>query len=217
MVKLSCTSLFFWVWGAYVGVLGGPGVGKGTQCVRLAGDLGAAHLSVGDLLRTEAKKELSEQKTDIMAVMGEGKLVPMEIVQTVLKSNIDDNIQRGITRILLDGFPRSMEQRTLFETSVSVHFSSRAGVLAMQALLTTRQGFKIKAVLWFHASRDTMLARVLNRAKTSGRVDDTEAIFEKRYQGFLDESREIIRFSEQKQIIFEVTTQIFIRNQESGC
>ncbi|CAD6575391.1 MAG: hypothetical protein ASARMPRED_007213 [Alectoria sarmentosa] len=165
-----------------IGVLGGPGVGKGTQCVRLAEDLGAAHLSVGDLLRTEAKKELSEQKTDIMAVMGEGKLVPIEIVQTVLKSNIDDNIQRGITRILLDGFPRSMEQRTLFETS----------------------GFKIKAVLWFHASRDTLLARVLNRAKTSGRVDDTEAIFEKRYQGFLDESKEIIRFSEQKQIIFKV-------------
>ena len=66
-----------------------------------------------------------------MAVMGEGKLVPIEIVQTVLKSNIDDNIQRGITRILLDGFPRSMEQRTLFETSVSVHFSLGAGVLAM--------------------------------------------------------------------------------------
>lgn len=205
------------VWGTYVGVLGGPGVGKGTQCVRLAEDLGAAHLSVGDLLRTEAKKELSEQKTDIMAVMGEGKLVPMEIVQTVLKSNIDDNIQRGITRILLDGFPRSMEQRTLFETSVSVHFSSGAGVLAMQALLTSRQGFKIKAVLWFHASRDTLLARVLNRAKTSGRVDDTEAIFEKRYQGFLDESKEIIRFSEQKQIIFKVTIQTSIRIQESCC
>ena len=66
------------------------------------------------------------------------------------------------------------------------------------------QGFKIKAVLWFWGSRDTLLSRVLMRAKTSGRVDDTEGIFAKRYQGFLDESKEIIRFSEQKHMMFKV-------------
>ena len=66
------------------------------------------------------------------------------------------------------------------------------------------QGFNIKAVLWFHGSRETLLARVLNRAKTSGRVDDSEAIFEKRYQGFLDENKEIIQLSEQRQILYQV-------------
>ena len=34
-------------------VLGGPGVGKGTQCARIARDYGYVHLSAGDLLRAE--------------------------------------------------------------------------------------------------------------------------------------------------------------------
>ena len=66
------------------------------------------------------------------------------------------------------------------------------------------QGFEIKAVLWFMGSRETLLARVLKRAKTSGRVDDTEDIFGKRYQGFLDESKDIIHFSKQKNMLFQV-------------
>ena len=53
-------------------------------------------------------------------------------------------------------------------------------------------------MLLFQGSRETLLARVLNRAKTSGRVDDTEAIFDKRYQGFLNESEQIIRYFEQE-------------------
>ena len=36
--------------------LGGPGSGKGTQSVKLVRDLKYTHLSVGDLMRTEAKK-----------------------------------------------------------------------------------------------------------------------------------------------------------------
>lgn len=63
---------------------------------------------------------LKEQSTDILALMREGKLVPTEVVQTVLKRYIDQNIRQGITRILLDGFPRSMDQATLFEASVSI-------------------------------------------------------------------------------------------------
>ena len=63
---------------------------------------------------------MAERDIDIMAVMREGKLVPTEVIQNVLKRCIDHNIQQGITRILLDGFPRSLAQMTLFETSVSL-------------------------------------------------------------------------------------------------
>ena len=104
---------------AYAGLAGGPGVGKGTQCTRLASDLGAAHLSVGDLLRREASKVLEKHRIDIVAYMRDGKLVPKEIVQSVLEDDLVLNIKAGKTRILLDGFPRSMDQMVLFEASVS--------------------------------------------------------------------------------------------------
>ena len=45
---------------------------------------------------------------------------------------------------------------------------------------------------------------MLNRAQTSGRVDDTEAIFDKRYQGFLSESEEVILYFEQEKKLFKV-------------
>ncbi len=38
-------------------VLGAPGSGKGTQCERLASHFGLTHLSIGDLLRMEVKRE----------------------------------------------------------------------------------------------------------------------------------------------------------------
>ena len=104
---------------AYAGLAGGPGVGKGTQCTKLANDLGAAHLSVGDLLRREASKVLENHGIDIVAHMRDGKLVPKEIVQCVLEDDLVLNIKAGKTRILLDGFPRSMDQMNLFEASVS--------------------------------------------------------------------------------------------------
>ena len=49
-----------------------------------------------------------------------------------------------------------------------------------------------------------MLCRVRNRAKTSGRVDDTDAIFEKRYQGFLNEREEILDYFKQENKLFPV-------------
>ena len=98
---------------------GGPGVGKGTQCKRLVADLGISHLSVGDLLRDRASKVLANTGLDIMACMRDGKLVPKETVQSVLEDELVANVKAGRNRILLDGFPRSMEQTELFEGGVS--------------------------------------------------------------------------------------------------
>ena len=98
---------------------GGPGVGKGTQCKRLVADLGLSHLSVGDLLRDGASKVLANTGLDIIAYMRDGKLVPKEMVQSVLEDELVANVKAGKNRILLDGFPRSMEQTELFESGVS--------------------------------------------------------------------------------------------------
>lgn len=38
-------------------VQGGPGSGKGTQCVKIAETFGFAHLSAGDLLRKEMSSD----------------------------------------------------------------------------------------------------------------------------------------------------------------
>jgi UMP-CMP kinase len=56
-------------------VLGGPGVGKGTQCGNLVKDYGFVHLSAGDLLREEQNREGSEFGELIRTYIREGKIV----------------------------------------------------------------------------------------------------------------------------------------------
>ena len=54
---------------------GGPGSGKGTQCERIVEKFGYTHLSTGDLLREEVKKDTDRAKM-MNEIMKEGKLVP---------------------------------------------------------------------------------------------------------------------------------------------
>ena len=89
-------------------VLGGPGAGKGTMCELAESQLGWTHLSTGNLLRAELEAGGPTAAT-IEEFMQAGKLVPNEIIVTLLKQAME-----GVTRttgknnFLLDGFPRSL-------------------------------------------------------------------------------------------------------------
>lgn len=56
-------------------VLGGPGVGKGTQCANMVKDYGFVHLSAGDLLRAEQERPGSEFGDLIKGYIKDGKIV----------------------------------------------------------------------------------------------------------------------------------------------
>jgi UMP-CMP kinase len=58
-------------------VLGGPGVGKGTQCYKLVQDFGFIHLSAGDLLRAERERKGSVYGDLIESYISNGQIVPM--------------------------------------------------------------------------------------------------------------------------------------------
>jgi len=65
-------------------ILGGPGSGKGTQCQLLNENYKFHHLSAGDLLRAERKKEGSENGALIQKYIDEGKIVPSQITIALL-------------------------------------------------------------------------------------------------------------------------------------
>lgn len=85
-------------------LLGPPAGGKGTQAGYLAERYGMIHISMGDLLRARAKflPQLAEY-------ISQGKLVPDDVVVSVLKERLADSdcFSRGV---LLDGFPRTRAQ-----------------------------------------------------------------------------------------------------------
>src|SRR3954453_16305863 len=87
-------------------LLGPPGAGKGTQAARLTEDFGLPYIGTGDLLR-EHKKEGTELGRKAKEYMDKGKLVPDELVISMIFDKIEDEGDDGF---LLDGFPRSVGQ-----------------------------------------------------------------------------------------------------------
>jgi len=59
-------------------------------------------------------------------------------------------------------------------------------------------------VLYFEVSDETMTARLLERGKTSGRVDDNEETIKKRLQTFHNQTRPVIDYFSEKNKVVKV-------------
>ena len=88
-------------------LLGPPGVGKGTQAVRLAGVIDAEHISTGDLLR-EARREGTELGKQAQGYMDAGELVPDGLILDLVRDHIAGIASEA--SLLFDGFPRTTAQ-----------------------------------------------------------------------------------------------------------
>ncbi len=88
-------------------LLGPPGAGKGTQAKMLSEKFGIPQISTGDILRKAVSNDTGLGKK-AKAYMGDGQLVPDEIVVELIKEKIkEDGCSRGF---ILDGFPRTIVQ-----------------------------------------------------------------------------------------------------------
>ena len=87
--------------------LGPPGAGKGTQAERIAARCQVAHISTGDMLRSEIRNA-TPLGTEAKAYMDRGELVPDDVIVGMVKQRIQaPDCKNGF---LLDGFPRTVAQ-----------------------------------------------------------------------------------------------------------
>lgn len=157
-------------------VLGGPGVGKGTQCAKLVADYDFVHLSAGDLLREERQRLNSPYGELIEHYIREGKIVPYEITISLLRDAMLRHLAGASTsrsrRVLIDGFPRSIEQGVAFEAVVCPS----------------------QLVLFFECNEEVMLKRLLGRGQNSGRSDDNIESIRKRFRTYHDSTIPVRQF-----------------------
>lgn len=135
-------------------LFGAPGAGKGTQAELLTKRFGLIHLSTGDLLRNE----IAEQSTlglEAKKFMNKGELVPDELVIGMIKSKLANN--KESKGFIFDGFPRTVAQ-----------------AIALDQLLEENKT-PVRGMLCLEVAKEELVARLLNRGKTSGRVDDQDA------------------------------------------
>ena len=123
-------------------LLGPPGVGKGTQAVRLVDELGAEHVSTGDLLRA-ARREGTDLGNLAQGFMDRGELVPDDLILDLVRVHLGG--VEAETDVLFDGFPRTTEQAT-----------------GLGSVLKTI-GRKIDGVVLFEAPDETLVRRLSGR------------------------------------------------------
>lgn len=150
-------------------LFGAPGVGKGTQAELLKDRKGFIHLSTGDAFR-KAIKEQTEVGKLAKSYMDRGELVPDSVVIQVVDEAL--GAFKTSQKILLDGYPRTVEQAKALEK------------------VATQRGMAIQTVLNFSVPETELMRRMLAR----GRADDTREIIENRMKVYAEKTQPLLEF-----------------------
>ncbi|VDN01913.1 unnamed protein product [Thelazia callipaeda] len=166
-------------------VLGPPGCGKGTQCAKLEKNLGVRHLSAGELLRQEIKREGSQYGQLIETHIRNGTIVPVEITCKLIE-NVGPAMSKShlSKAFLIDGFPRNENNVKGWEREL-------------------QQKTKILFVLYLHCPDEVCVERCLNR--NEGRSDDNKESLRKRIATYHTQTLPIIEYYRAQNLVRQVS------------
>lgn len=164
-------------------LFGPPGAGKGTQAVKIAEKYSWKHVSTGDILRAEVSQG-TPLGQKVKNVMEAGQLVSDELLISIMESVFIKNGSVG--GVVLDGFPRTLNQAKGLETMLN------------------KMNKKISMVLSLDVNEDELIKRLLNRAVEQGRKDDTEEVIKNRLIQYHDHTKPLLDHYKEKGLLKEV-------------
>lgn len=148
-------------------ILGPPGAGKGTQAERITAAHEIPHISTGDIFRANIKNE-TELGKQVKSILDAGGYVSDDLTNAIVADRLAQDDAKG--GFLLDGYPRTLPQ-----------------VEALDALLSDNDQ-SLDAVLELVVDDEELIERLLKRAETSGRTDDTEDVIRERQAIYVRET-----------------------------
>ncbi len=153
---------------------GAPGCGKGTQSELLKKKYNLVHFSTGEILRSEIKAgtEIGRQAE---VFISKGMLVPDEMIIMMLMKQID-NLNPNNAGMILDGFPRTVEQAQKLEV-----------------LLAQREK-EITMLIDINVDEKELINRLLLRGQISGRSDDNAQTIKKRLKIYQEKTAPVNNF-----------------------
>lgn len=136
-------------------LFGPPGVGKGTQGVRLSAALGIPAISTGDLFREEVRTQ-TPLGVRLQALIAAGEYVSDDLTTDLVAKRLRH--LDAATGFILDGYPRTRTQ-----------------VNQLTQLLDDEHA-PLNAAILLEAPDDVLVQRLLIRAEQNDRTDDTPEV-----------------------------------------
>ncbi len=164
-------------------LMGPPGAGKGTQAKVVADRFGIPAISTGDIFRANVSDgtDLGRKAKEYMDA---GEYVPDEVTNLMVRNRIDEpDAEPGF---LLDGYPRTLAQVEELDRMIK------------------HTGHELDAVVVLTVDNEELVQRLLQRAETDGRSDDTEEVIRRRQEVYAEQTEPLIDVYRNRDLLIEV-------------
>jgi len=148
-------------------IMGPPGSGKGTQAVRTADQLGIPTISTGDIFRSNVARATPLGRI-AREYMDAGEYVPDQVTNAMVRDRLAE--ADCASGFLLDGYPRTLQQ-----------------VDELDAILADADT-ALDAVVELVVDHEVLLERLLLRARSEGRADDTAEVIRRRQEVYVEQT-----------------------------
>jgi len=163
--------------------MGPPGAGKGTQAVRVSEHYKIPQISTGDIFRANVSAG-TDLGLAAKRFMDAGEYVPDEVTNDMVEARLSEpDAQAGF---LLDGYPRTVEQVARLDEMLEHLGGTLNGVIVLQV------------------DREELITRLLERARTSGRTDDTEDVIRYRQKVYAEQTEPLLSLYSERGLVVEV-------------
>jgi adenylate kinase len=164
-------------------IMGPPGAGKGTQAKFIAEHFSIPAISTGDIFRANVSQG-TPLGVEAKRYMDAGEYVPDEVTNRMVRNRIDEpDAEHGF---LLDGYPRTLAQ--VEELDGMIKYT----------------GHQLDGVIVLTVDQDEIVQRLLQRAQTEGRADDTEDVIRRRQEVYVEQTQPLIEVYKQRGLVHEV-------------
>ncbi len=164
-------------------MMGPPGAGKGTQAQVVADHFGIPAISTGDIFRANVSRG-TPLGVEAKRYMDAGDYVPDEVTNKMVRNRIDEpDAEPGF---LLDGYPRTLAQVEELD-----------GMIAFT-------GHSLDAAVVLTVDPEELVQRLMQRADTEGRADDTEDVIRRRQQVYTEQTEPLIEVYRDRGILLEL-------------
>jgi adenylate kinase len=191
-------------------LLGPPGAGKGTQAQRIAGQFGLQHLSTGDMLRDNIRRD-TELVRKAKPLINRGELVPDEIVLGMVQERIAQS--DCVNGFILDGFPRTLSQAHGLEGICRLYRSRSTTVVNLVVRpelvvrrLTNRRICKMSGHIYSLVDSPPIHPGIcdVDGSELVQRPDDAEAVIRERIQTYECHTRPLIDYYSARGLLYAV-------------